>query len=139
MIELENNLFIDERWIEFSFARSGGPGGQNVNKVNTQVTVFVDLVGCGVFSDEQLGLIRTKLASRIDKYGKLRVTCSNSRSQHANRAAALERAGQLLSWSLRKEKPRTKTRVPKGVKERRLQSKKQRSQTKQMRSGRIEY
>jgi ribosome-associated protein len=83
--------------------------------------------------EEKKALVRQRLASRINKEGVLRVTSQATRTQSANRDRALARMEELLRESLVEEKPRRKTRVPKGVKQRRLEEKKKRGETKRLR------
>ncbi|MHC5111196.1 MAG: alternative ribosome rescue aminoacyl-tRNA hydrolase ArfB [Planctomycetota bacterium] len=118
----------------FSYARSPGPGGQNVNKLNTKVTLFLDLGHCEVFTAQERSRIRAKLATRISQDGVLRVVCFRERTQGANRRLAIERCYELLASALAKPKRRRKTRIPARSKRRRLEEKRQRGQIKRNRS-----
>lgn len=120
--------------LEFVFSRSSGPGGQNVNKVNTQASVILDIALCPDLTDQQRALIRKNLANRIDKLGKLRITSSRYRSQSANRQDALDRLYALLTAALRKKKIRKPTKISRNAAEKRLEKKKHRSQIKQGRT-----
>jgi len=124
---------IAPRDLTFTFARSGGPGGQNVNKVNTRVTVWFDVEGCGGLTDGQRGLVRRSLGTRIGADGRLRVVSSRHRTQSANRRAALNRLVELLDAALSPPTPRTRTRVPPRTRQHRLTDKRTRSGTKQLR------
>lgn len=133
MIEIAAHVMIPERELTYQTSRSGGPGGQNVNKLNTRVTVLFDVAGSPTLSEEQKQQILSKLSTRIDKQGILHVVSQKHRSQEANRQAAVERLGQLLQAALTPAPVRKKTRVPAGAKERRLKAKKERSALKRQR------
>ncbi len=125
---------IDVEYLHFQASRSSGPGGQNVNKVNTRVTVYFDLPAYPLFSTQQKRRIREKLATRTNGQGIVRVTSQRFRTQLANRKAAVKRLLELLEQALEKPRIRIKTRVPRGVHEQRLDQKKRRGQLKQLRS-----
>jgi len=134
MIEITDKISVSEDELEFRSSRSGGPGGQNVNKVNTRVTLFFDVAHCESLSQAQKQRILKKLATRVDKRGVLRVVAQKYRSQKANRTVAIERLRELLVGALKKKPPRRKTRVPRWADEKRLRYKKQRGMLKQQRA-----
>jgi len=136
---MKDKIVIPENAIQFSFSRSSGPGGQNVNKVNTQVTVILDIRSCELFSPEQKTLLFTRLANRIDKQGQLQITGSRLRSQQANRQDILDRMNRLVASALIKPKPRKPTKAPAAAKRKRLEQKKRRAVTKKYRSARIGF
>jgi len=136
MIEITNDIFVREDELVFKFSRSGGPGGQNVNKVNTRVTLLFDAAKCESFSDVQRQRILKRLTTRANKDGIIRVVSQRYRTQKANRRVAVERLQELLRGALKKKAVRKKTRVPKAVKQRRLEEKRQRSLLKQQRAKR---
>ena len=135
MIEIANNTFISEDELVFKTSRSSGPGGQNVNKTNTRVTLFFDVVNCRWLSDTQKQHIRARLAKRADVNGVIRVVSQKFRTQQANRRAAVERLQQLLAGALKIRPVRKESTVPYTAKQRRLDQKKRRSLLKQRRAG----
>ena len=134
MIEITQDISIGEDALVFKTSRSGGPGGQNVNKVNTRITLFFDVARCASFSEAQKRQILARLAGRADKHGVIRVISQKYRTQKANREAAVERFRQLLAEALKKRSVRKKIRVPYAVNQRRLDGKRRRSLLKQQRA-----
>ena len=134
MIEITHDTYINEDELVFKVSRSSGPGGQNVNKVNTRVTLFFDVANCGNLSDWQKQRILARLATRSDKNGVLRVVSQKFRTQRANRNAAVERLQQLLTDALKTRPIRKKSKVSYAAKQRRLEEKKRRSLLKRERS-----
>jgi ribosome-associated protein len=123
-----------ENKAEISFSRSSGPGGQNVNKVNSKSLIRVPLDEVdGLLPDERLTLI-ARLGRRLTSEGVLVVQAQDERSQSMNRELAIERVMALLEKGLRRPKPRRPTRPSRGAKERRLQSKKAVGRNKRSRS-----
>jgi ribosome-associated protein len=133
-IRITNHLSIPEEEFRFTASLSGGPGGQNVNKVSTRVTLWFDVANSPSLSPEQKELIARQLANRIGRDGLLRVISQQTRSQTANRELAIERFAELLRDALKQVPIRKKTRVSKGAKLRRLEEKKQRGIVKHRRS-----
>ena len=136
MIEITKNISIRDDELFFKASRSGGPGGQNVNKVNTRVTVFFDVINCESLSDAQKRRILIRLATRTDKNGVLRVVSQKYRTQKANHRVAVERLQQLLADALKTRPVRKKTKIPYAVNKRRLEEKRRRSLLKQQRGKR---
>ena len=137
MIPISEHLSIPDEEVSFVTSRSGGPGGQNVNKLETRVTLRFDLAGSASLSEEQKARLRERLATRITKAGILQVTAQRHRTQAANREAAVERFAELLRESLREEAPRKKTRPSRAAKARRLEAKRRHSQRKRERAAPI--
>ena len=134
MIHITHSLAIPENEISFTASRSGGPGGQNVNKVSSRVTLSFDVAASRTLSEEQRRIILTKLATRINHDGVLRIVSQRTRSQDLNRTDALDRFSDLLRRALTPVRQRVKTAVPGAAKQRRLEEKKKRTVVKQSRS-----
>jgi ribosome-associated protein len=134
MIEITDGVFISEDELVFKASRSGGPGGQNVNKVNTRITLFFDVTECEVLSDIQKRRILDRLSTRADKNGIIRVVSQKFRTQKANRRTAVERLQELLREALKTKPVRKKTKVPERARLRRLEEKKRRSMLKRQRA-----
>ena len=137
MIEICDGIFIREDELVFRSSRSSGPGGQNVNKVSTRMTVLLDVANSESFSGQQKRRILSKLRTRANKDGVVRVVSQRYRTQRANREAAIERLVELLRWSLKKRVVRKKTKVPYSARKRRLENKKKRGAIKLLR-GRVD-
>jgi ribosome-associated protein len=134
MIQITDNLFIPENEVSFVASRSGGPGGQNVNKVSSRVTLSFDVHQSAVLSENQKKLVLAALNTRINKKGILQVVSQRTRSQDLNRADALQRFAQLLQRALTPRRPRIPTRVSGAAKQGRLDKKKKRTAIKQGRT-----
>jgi ribosome-associated protein len=137
MIPIDDELAIPDEEVSFTTSRSGGPGGQNVNKLETRVTVRFDVAGSPSLSEEQRQRILERLATRITRAGFLQVTSQKHRTQLENREAAVARFAELMAGALREETPRKPTRVSKAAKRRRLDEKRRQSQRKRERSAGI--
>jgi ribosome-associated protein len=123
--------------LSFSFSRSSGPGGQNVNKVNTRVTLSYDVAHSPSLNDRQRQLIFSRLATRINKLGILRISSDTCRTQQGNKEEVTRRFVHLLQGAVHEQRPRRKTKVSRGARERRLSSKKNRGRIKQLRSRKV--
>jgi len=134
MIEIKDGIEISEEELVFKFSRSGGPGGQKINKVSTRVTVLLDVANCESFSDVQKKRILKRLATRANKQGVVRVVSQRYRTQKSNREAAVERLGELLRGVLKKRAVRKETKVPEYARRKRLEEKRRRSLLKRQRA-----
>jgi ribosome-associated protein len=135
MVEINPSLSLPDGELELHTSRSAGPGGQNVNKLETRVTVRFDVAGSPSLTDDQRRRIQERLGTRISKAGVLQVSSQRHRTQAANREAAVARLAGLLAAALEPEAERKPTRMPKAAKRRRLEDKRRRGRLKAERSG----
>jgi ribosome-associated protein len=132
-IRVTPELTISRQELEYRATRSGGPGGQHVNTSSTRIELTWDVANSPGLSDAQRERLLDKLAARMDSSGVLRITESGSRSQLQNKETATARLAEVVAAALHVPKPRKKTRPPKASREKRLQSKRRRSEVKKLR------
>lgn len=133
MIAVTPQLSVPEQELRFRASRSSGPGGQNVNKVNTRVTLHFDVRRSPSLTDAQKSLIGRKLQTRINKEGVLYMHAQRASSQAMNRSDLIDKFCRLLHEALAPRKIRKKARIFQRSIEKRLEQKKQRGRVKQLR------
>lgn len=135
MVQVLDDLEIPEGELVFTTSRSSGPGGQNVNKVNTRVTLLFDVEGSAYLSAQQRELLRRRLPGRINRDGVLRVVSQRHRTQLANREAVLQRFAALLREALTEAPERVPVEIPARVERKRLEEKRRRGRLKRERAA----
>ena len=126
-------LAIPRAELSYQASRAGGPGGQHVNTSSTRIEVRWDVAASPALSDAQRAQLLSRLAARLDSAGQLRLVAAGSRSQLRNREEVTERLRAVVEEALKVRKSRRRTKVPRAAKERRLDTKKKRSDVKRMR------
>jgi ribosome-associated protein len=128
---MDKELLISE--VTFKAVRSSGPGGQNVNKVASKILLSFDLVLSKALTEDEKALLQIKLASKLSQENILLITSQEDRSQIKNKEIATKKFLKIIENGLKIDKPRKETKIPRGIKEKRLNAKKVMSVLKQNR------
>ena len=132
------NRDILQKEVFYKTSRSGGKGGQNINKVSTKVELLFSVNDSVLFNDDEKLLLNDKLQSRFNKDGLIQVICDEDRSQYMNKQKALERLIGLLAIALHKPKIRKKKGISKAAKAIRLENKRINSAKKENRKAKFD-
>lgn len=137
MIEINNKIFIPDHELQYNFIRSSGPGGQNVNKVSTAVQLRFDIANSPSLTEELKKRLISKSGNRVTKEGVLIIEAKRFRTQESNKQDALGRFIELVRKAEKRPKKRIKTKPSHESRQKRIEEKKKRSETKKLR--RINY
>ena len=134
-LAVNDRITIPGAELRVSFARSGGPGGQNVNKVETKVELRWTPAETGALDDRDKAWLIKRLAARLTSAGEILITSSRTRDQGRNREDAHQKLADVLRKALERPKRRRKTKPSRGAVEKRLERKKQTARKKDLRRG----
>ncbi|WP_428940027.1 alternative ribosome rescue aminoacyl-tRNA hydrolase ArfB [Fontivita pretiosa] len=134
-IPIAPGVFVSPSGLRMQFSRAGGPGGQNVNKLNTRAELWVRLDAISGLSNRALARLRAAAGTRLTDAGEIHLVSQSRRSQQANRQEVLDRLRQLVLAARHEPKPRHKTRPTRSAIQRRMQAKRRRGQLKIERRG----
>ncbi len=136
-IRINDSIYIPSTELSLRTSRSGGPGGQNVNKVESKVELLFDVRNSASLTDKERHIIFDRLGNKIDSDGILHISSQISRSQLENREIVVSQFIRVLRIALKPVKKRVPTRPTKTSREKRLKNKKITGERKKMRSARI--
>jgi ribosome-associated protein len=134
-VELAPGVFVPADGLRVQFARGSGPGGQNVNKVNTKAEIWVDVARIRGMTYNAIARLKTAAGSRLTTAGEIHLSSDESRSQESNRAEVMRRLREMIVAARHEPKRRRKTKPSKGSKMRRLEAKRRTGEIKAGRRG----
>jgi ribosome-associated protein len=137
-VELAPGVSVAESAIRLQYSRSSGPGGQNVNKVNTRVQLWAPIAAIAGLSESAIERLRRIAPSRITAEGEILIEADVERTQEGNRQAVFDRLRQLIEQAGKEPRRRKKTKPSRAARERRIKSKRQRGEVKSKRRYRAE-
>jgi ribosome-associated protein len=132
---LAPGVFLPGRELSWTASRSGGPGGQNVNKVSTKIELRFDLAKNRTLNEAVKARLRAREAGRFDTHGRIMVTCDTTRSQSQNLELAREKLAEMVRAALAAPKRRRPTKPSKGARRARVQDKRHVAEKKRSRGG----
>ena len=127
-----------QKEVSYKTSRSGGKGGQNVNKVSSKVELLFSVADSALFTDEEKALLNEKLQSRFNKDGLIQIICDEDRSQYINKQKAIDRLINLLIHALHVPKIRKVKKVSKAAKAARVENKRIHSAKKENRKAKFD-
>lgn len=133
MLQINDTISIEDKFIQIKFVRSSGPGGQNVNKVNTCAQLRFDLKHCEVLAPSVKNRLKRLAGARLTSQEVIQIESDRYREQSRNRQDCLDRLRELIQKALIRPKKRIATKPTKASRQRRLDAKKQRSRVKSLR------
>jgi ribosome-associated protein len=134
-VELAPRVTAPASAMRWQYARSSGPGGQNVNKVNTKAEVWIPIGAIAGLSERATGRLRSLAGKRVTSLDEIHIAADTERTQEGNRSAVMQRLRELLVEAMHEPKPRRKTKPSRRARQRRLDAKRRRSETKAQRRG----
>lgn len=134
-VELAPRVTAPASAMRWQYARSSGPGGQNVNKVNTKSELWIPIMAIAGLTERATGRLRALAGKRLTASDEIHIAADTERTQEGNRAAVLQRLRELLLAAMHEPKPRRKTKPSRGARQRRLDAKRRRSEIKARRRG----
>ena len=134
-VELAPRVTAPASAMRWQYARSSGPGGQNVNKVNTKAEVWIPIGAIAGLSGRAAGRLRSLAGKRLTSSDEIHIAADTERTQEGNRSAVMQRLRELLIEAMYEPKLRRKTKPSRGARQRRLDAKRRRSETKARRRG----
>ena len=134
-VEIAADVFVPETAVRFAYSRSSGPGGQNVNKLNTKAEVWVPLDAIRGLAPDAMQRLISLAGKRITKENELHISAETARTQEGNRSFVMDKLRELVVQAKHRPKPRKTTKPSKGAKRRRLEAKRHRGETKARRQS----
>jgi ribosome-associated protein len=134
-VELGPGVFVPDSALRFQYSRSSGPGGQNVNKVNTKAEVWLSVEALGMLTDSARARLRKLAGRRWTAAGEIHLSADTERRQESNRQEVLARLRELLIEAMHEPKKRRKTKPSRASKRRRIEGKRHRGEIKAGRRG----
>jgi ribosome-associated protein len=138
-VELAPGVFVPPNALRLQFARSGGPGGQNVNKVNTKAELWVHVAAIVGLTLRAKSRLRAAAGNRLTQADEIHLRAESERSHQANRKEVLDRLREMIVQARVEPKVRRKTKPSKGARQRRLDAKRHRGEIKSNRRGEAEW